>query len=152
MSTGLYKFGIRYYDAATGRWTQRDPVGGSLQETTTANPYVYGGDDPVNMVDPGGHIAVLVAAVALIAIGAVVGALGNFFATGITNPNASPHDLGQSLFAGAIAGGVTAAAALLFMNPISLSADNVGGVAIKSLMGSVALGYGNRIYNGIFGS
>ena len=34
VSTGLYKFGIRYYDPAIGRWTQRDPVGGSLQETT----------------------------------------------------------------------------------------------------------------------
>ncbi len=52
VSTGLYKFGIRYYDATTGRWTQRDPVGGSLAETTKANPYVYANDDPVNMVDP----------------------------------------------------------------------------------------------------
>ncbi len=53
VSTGLYKFGIRYYDAVTGRWTQRDPVGGSLLETTKANPYVYT-DDPINMVDPSG--------------------------------------------------------------------------------------------------
>lgn len=51
VSTGLYKFGIRYYDATTGRWTQRDPVGGSLQETTKANPYVYADDDPVNETD-----------------------------------------------------------------------------------------------------
>ncbi len=55
VSTGLYKFGIRYYDATTGRWTQRDPVGGSLQETTKVNPYVYAGDDPINMVDPSGR-------------------------------------------------------------------------------------------------
>ena len=52
--THFYKFGIRYDDPSTGRWTQRDPVGGSLQETTKANPYVYGDDDPVNEVDPGG--------------------------------------------------------------------------------------------------
>ena len=56
VSTGLYKFGIRYYDAATGRWTQRDPVGGSLTETVKVNPYVYAGDDPVNMVDLGGNM------------------------------------------------------------------------------------------------
>jgi RHS repeat-associated protein len=55
VSTRLYKFGIRYYDAATGRWTQRDPVGGSLTETVKGNPYVYAGDDPVNMVDPSGR-------------------------------------------------------------------------------------------------
>ncbi len=53
-STSLYKFGIRYYDPSTGRWTQRTPVGGSLQETTKANPYEYAGDDPVNVTDTSG--------------------------------------------------------------------------------------------------
>jgi hypothetical protein len=52
----LYKFGIRYYDAATGRWTQRDPVGGSLTETVKGNPYVYAGDDPTNLADPSGRV------------------------------------------------------------------------------------------------
>jgi RHS repeat-associated protein len=53
-STGLYKYGIRYYNPTIGRWTRRTPVGGSLQETMKANPYVYAGDDPVNAVDPSG--------------------------------------------------------------------------------------------------
>jgi RHS repeat-associated protein len=57
VSTGLYKFGIRYYNPAIGRWTQRDPVGGSLQETVKANPYVYADDDPVNMTDPSGKVS-----------------------------------------------------------------------------------------------
>lgn len=26
--TGLHKFGARHYDAAMGRWTQQDPIGG----------------------------------------------------------------------------------------------------------------------------
>jgi len=51
-STGLYKYGIRYDDPTTGRWTQRTPVGGSLQETTKADPYVE--DDLVNAVDLSG--------------------------------------------------------------------------------------------------
>ena len=55
VSTGLYKFGIRYYDPTIGRWTQRDPVGGSLQETVKANPYVYANDDPVNQTDLSGR-------------------------------------------------------------------------------------------------
>jgi RHS repeat-associated protein len=58
VSTGLYKFGIRYYDAVTGRWTQRDPVGGSLAEMVKVNPYVYAADDPINMVDPNGQDAI----------------------------------------------------------------------------------------------
>jgi RHS repeat-associated protein len=32
-ATGYYKYGIRYEDPTMGRWTQRTPVGGSLQET-----------------------------------------------------------------------------------------------------------------------
>ncbi|GCE18180.1 RHS repeat-associated core domain-containing protein [Dictyobacter kobayashii] len=53
-TTGLTKFGIRYYDPIFGRWTQRTPVGGTLQETTKANPYMYAGNNPVNNIDPSG--------------------------------------------------------------------------------------------------
>lgn len=53
--TGLTKFGIRFYDPQFGRWTQRTPIGGTLQETLKANPYVYADNDPVNEVDPNGR-------------------------------------------------------------------------------------------------
>jgi hypothetical protein len=42
------------YDPTLSRWTQQDPVGGSLGDLNSANRYVYAGDDPVNAVDPGG--------------------------------------------------------------------------------------------------
>ncbi len=58
-STGLYKYGIRYYDSTNARWTQRMPVGGSLAETVKANPYVYANDNPVNEVDPSGRNPIL---------------------------------------------------------------------------------------------
>ena len=46
--TGLVRFGARDYDAATGRWIVKDPIGfGGGQ----ANVYVYAGDDPVNATD-----------------------------------------------------------------------------------------------------
>ncbi|MDQ4068311.1 MAG: hypothetical protein M3203_02355, partial [Actinomycetota bacterium] len=47
-TTGLIKFGTRYYDPTLGRWTQRDPVPSEL-------PYAYAGDNPVNFVDPTGR-------------------------------------------------------------------------------------------------
>ena len=50
-TTGLIKFGIRYYDPRVGRWTQATPIGGSLQEATKANPYIYANNDPINEVD-----------------------------------------------------------------------------------------------------
>src|SRR5258706_8723159 len=54
-NTGLYKYGTRYYDPTLGRWTQQNPVGGSLGDLNSANRYVYANDDPVNMVDPSGQ-------------------------------------------------------------------------------------------------
>ena len=51
-STGLYKFGTRYDDPSLGRWTQQDPVGGSLGDLNAANRYTYAKDDPVNVTDP----------------------------------------------------------------------------------------------------
>lgn len=46
-STGLYRFGERYYNPADGRWTQLDPSG--------QDPgYIFAADDPVNIVDPSG--------------------------------------------------------------------------------------------------
>jgi RHS repeat-associated protein len=54
-STSLYKFGTRYYDPSLGRWTQQDPVGGSLGDLNSANRYTYANDDPVNVVDPSGR-------------------------------------------------------------------------------------------------
>jgi len=53
-STGLVKFGTRYYNPALGRWTQQDPAASSLGNPDSLNRYVYVGDDPVNQVDPSG--------------------------------------------------------------------------------------------------
>jgi RHS repeat-associated protein len=73
--TGLYQFGIRYDDPGTGRWTQATPIGGSLQEMTKANPYVYANDNPVNATDPSGRDAFNCVGVSiLLALGLIVGA------------------------------------------------------------------------------
>src|SRR6266851_4945791 len=53
-STGLYKYGTRYYNPGFGRWSQQDPVRGQLNDPTSLNRYVYAGDDPVNFTDPSG--------------------------------------------------------------------------------------------------
>jgi len=46
--TGLYYFRARWYDAVTGRWLSKDPIGiaGGL------NQYVFAENNPVNMRDP----------------------------------------------------------------------------------------------------
>jgi len=50
-STGLIKFGARYYDPTTARWTQVDPQ--SVPGASCA--YTYAGDNPVNNTDPSGY-------------------------------------------------------------------------------------------------
>jgi RHS repeat-associated protein len=49
--TGLVRFGARDYDAETGRWTAKDPIGFEGGDT---NLYGYVGGDPVNRIDPVG--------------------------------------------------------------------------------------------------
>jgi RHS repeat-associated protein len=51
-SAGLYKFGARYYDATTGRFTQTDPTG---QEP---NPFAYAEGNPISNIDPTGTATV----------------------------------------------------------------------------------------------
>lgn len=48
--TKLMRFGVRDYDAETGRWTAKDPLG--LQQGT--NLYDYVQNNPINFIDPGG--------------------------------------------------------------------------------------------------
>ncbi len=50
---GLYHFGARYYDPATARWTQADPL---MQpaDLTQANGYLYAAGCPTSFTDPSG--------------------------------------------------------------------------------------------------
>ncbi len=57
-STGLVKFGTRYYNPNLGRWTQQDPTAGSLGNPDTLNRYLYVSDDPANQVDPTGRYSI----------------------------------------------------------------------------------------------
>jgi len=74
-STGLYKFGTRYYNPGFGRWSQQDPLRGQLNDPTSLNRYLYAGDDPVNFTDPSGKDQTLLevfakcALIAIVAIG-----------------------------------------------------------------------------------
>ena len=65
--TGLIRFGARDYDATVGRWTLKDPSGIGGYDT---NWYRYTSGDPVNFVDFGGEVALVLALPpALVALG-----------------------------------------------------------------------------------
>jgi RHS repeat-associated protein len=53
-TSGLVKFGTRYYDPTIGRWTQQDPIAAGIGSADGANRYAYAGDSPTNGIDPSG--------------------------------------------------------------------------------------------------
>jgi RHS repeat-associated protein len=54
--TGLTRFGARDYDAETGRWSAKDPIGFEGEDT---NLFGYVTNDPVNFIDPDGRVGLL---------------------------------------------------------------------------------------------
>jgi RHS repeat-associated protein len=53
-TSGYTKFGVRYYDPATARFSQPDTIN-RLADPRNANEYAYAGSDPVNEADPTGQ-------------------------------------------------------------------------------------------------
>jgi RHS repeat-associated protein len=53
----LYQYGQRFYQRATGRWTQQDNLE-ALGDPTEGNRYAYVGGDPVNKIDPCGRMSI----------------------------------------------------------------------------------------------
>lgn len=60
-TTGLYYLNARYYDPENGRFLTEDTYRGELKEPDTLHLYVYCKNNPINYVDPSGHIVVEVA-------------------------------------------------------------------------------------------
>jgi RHS repeat-associated protein len=106
--TGLLYLRARWYDPALGRFLTRDPFPGLAVLPTTQHPYVYVGNNPVNLVDPSGEFIVplLVAA----AIGGGFAAYSYFqaqpcatFPSALSDP-AFQRAVGIGLLSGAVGG------------------------------------------------
>jgi RHS repeat-associated protein len=106
--TGLTRFGARDYDAATGRWTSKDPLGFNAGDT---NLYRYVGNDPVNWIDPTGEIPHMVAVrIGMAIFGAGLGfagsLLGQLISNGFCWQDVDWGDVGIAAAIGAAAGAV----------------------------------------------
>jgi RHS repeat-associated protein len=55
-STGLYFYGARYYDPALGRFITPDTIVQSPYDPQSLNRYAYCRNNPINLVDPTGHL------------------------------------------------------------------------------------------------
>ena len=54
--SGLYYYGARYYDPATGRFITTDSVKGSLKDPQSLNRYSYTMNNPLKYIDPTGEV------------------------------------------------------------------------------------------------
>ena len=60
-ASGLLYMNARYYNPATARFLSQDTYTGSASTPWTQHLYAYCNNNPVNMVDPTGHSALLIA-------------------------------------------------------------------------------------------
>jgi RHS repeat-associated protein len=60
IEAGLVYLRARYYESGTSRFIQQDsyPYFGEIERPITRNLYLYGNDNPVNYIDPSGHIVI----------------------------------------------------------------------------------------------
>jgi RHS repeat-associated protein len=82
--SGFYYFGYRFYDPATQRWLNRDPIA----EEGGVNLYGYVENDPINFIDPLGLSSIQAQVLVAIAKGDLV-ALESLLATGMLSPAAA---------------------------------------------------------------
>ena len=72
--TGFYWVQTRYYNPDWCRWISPDNVGYLDPETPHGiNLYIYCGSDPINYVDPSGHLGVFLTALVATLAGALIG-------------------------------------------------------------------------------
>ena len=56
--TGLEYLRSRYYDTSVGRFNKPDTYLGDITNPQSLNRYAYAENNPVNYVDPSGHVAI----------------------------------------------------------------------------------------------
>jgi RHS repeat-associated protein len=148
--TGLIYLRARWYDPAIGRFLTRDPFPGLAVLPSTQHPYVYVGNNPVNLVDPSGNIAPILLA---IGVGAAIGGVGGGVGYALAHPGGRPEDylrdagfrraVGVGALSGAVAGGVGFGVGGLVAGLPGLGGAVLGG----ALTGAAASGVGQVTTN-----
>ena len=115
--TRLTRFGYRDYDAETGKWTAKDPIGFEGGDTSL---YGYVLNDPVNLIDPEGLTP-------LIGVGLVAGAFVGGATAYATTPSGGNYF--QNMVAGALTGALGGAALAVSGPLLGLTLDVIANTA-----------------------
>jgi RHS repeat-associated protein len=132
-NSDIYKFGARYYHASDARWTQQDPIAGTITNAATINRYTYTRDHPIDNWDPSGRNFIsdwvsqnpiqAAADVLGCGLGAAVGVDHGIAADGLVGAAFAGVGADPGAYAGGIIGGVGGCA-------IGVGAAEIGGEAI----------------------
>jgi RHS repeat-associated protein len=133
--TGLTRFGVRDYDAAAGRFLEKDPLGldGGL-----TNLYQYAAGDPVNLTDPEGTCTPLT-----VGLGAAIGGGLSLFKSKACDGDSWGTSLAHA-GVGAVAGGIAGCVGpVLAANLAGASGYTAAGAAVArgGAMGALSGGY-----------
>jgi len=155
-ATGLQYLRARWYQPATGRFTQVDPFPGVLSLPATQHPYQYALNNPLRYTDPSGE-SVLLSVLMAVGIGAVIGGAVGGIGYALQHPGQSLGEyarnaefqraVGVGAASGAVAGLVGWAVPAGFA-ALGMKAATAGGAAfIGGITGALAAGAGRITAN-----
>ena len=158
--TGQYKddeselmfYNARYYDPNLGRFITADTIVPYPNDLQSFNRYTYVSNNPVNMVDPSGHIFGFIAAVIskVTLSGVVKGAIAGSFVGGAVAA-ATGGDIGTGFLTGAIGGaifgGVGDLAKAYKWGIVGKTVAHAGGGALSGGINTVL--YGGDVVQGV---
>ncbi len=124
----------RWYDPATGRFLTRDPYPGLAVLPATQHSYVYVGNNPVNLSDPGGRFINVVAG---IVAGGLIGAGAYAISVTMAGQQFSTRDMLIVAGTGAVAGGfIGSGVGILAMVGAGAGSSGFGYLAANAWTGS----------------
>lgn len=135
-NTGLYFYGARYYDPEIGRFITADTVVARPYDPQDLNRYSYCRNNPINYVDPSGHIWWWI-------IPAIIGAIIGGLSAGIQ----SGWDF-KAVLIGACIGAVSGVVGFGAAGATAQILGKVGSAAFGGMIGGATAGFLNSAYYG----
>jgi RHS repeat-associated protein len=125
--SGFYHLRARDYDPAVGRFTARDEFEGAKTSPVSKNLYLYANADPINFIDPSGHISMGAVGIG-IGVGAILGAMATPVYNYAIGKATTIGDVAMGALIGATLGGAAMASPII-----------AGGLAVAGLISSGAM-------------
>ena len=139
--TGTIYLRARYYQAAIGRFTQRDSVTGELTDPLSLNLYTYCYNNPITGIDPSGNMPKWLSTTLKIAAGVAVVA-GAVALTCVLAPALPVGAVVASAAFGAVASASLNVAEQMILEDKELNEINVDDVIISGTAGGVSGAFG----------